>query len=136
MDKSIEREKEKEAYEKLIKDNLDYDTKMFDLKDPEERKLFDDLYNLILDIAVGDTEEYVINKTVYPQSIVKSRVLKLDGDDVMMAVSQIQNYPEKIHNYRNFIITTLYNASVTTRTMITNDVQYHMNKGWNKQAEA
>ena len=47
----------------------------------------------------------------------------------MMAIEQVKNYPEKIHNIRNFMISTLYNASVTTRTMITNDVQYRSANG-------
>lgn len=135
MDKASQKEKEKKAYEELIKENLNYDLWMHDLKDPSDRKMFDDYYNLILEIVVGDTEEYRINNTVFPQEIVKSRMLKLDGEDVVMAIEQVNNYPEKIHNIRNFMISTLYNASVTTRTMITNDVQYHMMNGWRNTPE-
>ena len=124
-----EKENERKRYERLIKDNLDYYTRMHDLKDQGDRDMFDDYYNLILEIAVGETKEYRINNTVLPREIVKSRMLKLSGEDVMMAIEQVKNYPEKIHNIRNFMISTLYNASVTTRTMITNDVQYRSANG-------
>ncbi len=133
MDRGHRAERERKEYERLIKENLDYYAKMHDLMDPEERDMFDDYYNLILEIVIGDTEEYRINNTVFPKEVVKSRVLKLTGDDVLLAIEQVKNYPEKIHNYRNFMISTLYNASITTRTMISNDIQYRSAKGlWGK----
>lgn len=130
MDGRNESERKRREYETLIKNNLEYDTKISDLKDPEDRQLFEDFYNLIVEIVVGDTDEYRINNTILPQSIVKSRMLKLTGEDILMAINQVQKYKKPIRNYRNFMIATLYNASITTRTMITNDVQYHMANGW------
>ncbi|MBQ7725270.1 MAG: replication initiator protein A [Lachnospiraceae bacterium] len=137
MDGKAQDEDRRREYEDLIKRNLDYDTKMFDLRnDDQDRKMFDDLYNLILEIVVGDTPEYKINGTVFPQAIVKSRMLKLNGEDLLMAIQQINSYPEKIHNIRSFMISTLYNASVTTRTLITNDVQYRSANGlWKNGTE-
>ena len=130
-------ESRRKGYEDLIKRNLDYDTKMFDLRnDDHGRKMFDYLYNLILEIVIGDTPEYRINGTVFPQAIVKSRMLKLNGEDLLLAIQQIDSYPEKIHNIRSFMISTLYNASVTTRTLITNDVRYRFaNNLWKDTKE-
>lgn len=132
MDGKSQREREQEAYENLVKSNIDYDLKMHDLKTPEDRKLFDDLYSLIIEVLTGDTEEYRINKTSYPQKIVKSRFLKLTGEDLYAVMEQLSRVEGGIHNYRNYMISALYNAPVTTGTFIMNDAHnamYGVNRG-------
>ena len=136
MDGNHKRERLCEAYAELIKKNLDYDHNMNDLRDDDERKMFDDFYQLILEVVVGDVAAYKINGGVFPRDIVKSRFLKLDGDDVLTAMQQIGQVTDKIHNIRSYMISTLYNAPVTTRTFMSNDVQYGMyGGGWSKQPE-
>ena len=115
-----------------MKSNIDYDLKMHDLRTPEDRKLFDDLYNLIIEVLTGDTEEYRINKTSYPQEIVKSRLLKLTGEDLYAVMEQLSRVEGEIHNYRSYMISALFNAPVTTGTFIMNDAHLAMhgeNKG-------
>ncbi len=132
MDGKSQREREQEAYENLVKSNIDYDLKMHDLKTSEDRKLFDDLYSLIIEVLTGDTEEYRINKTSYPQKIVKSRFLKLTGEDLYAVMEQLSRVEGGIHNYRNYMISALYNAPVTTGTFIMNDAHnamYGVNRG-------
>ena len=132
MDGKSQREKDREAYERLVKSNIDYDLKMHDLRTPEDRKLFDDLYNLIIEVLTGDTEEYRINKTSYPQEIVKSRLLKLTGEDLYAVMEQLSRVEGEIHNYRSYMISALFNAPVTTGTFIMNDAHLAMhgeNKG-------
>ena len=136
MDGNHKRERLCEAYAELIKKNLDYDHNMNDLRDDDERKMFDDFYQLILEVVVGDVAAYKINGGVFPRDIVQSRFLKLDGDDVLTAMQQIGQVTDKIHNIRSYMISTLYNAPVTTRTFMSNDVQYGMyGGGWSKQPE-
>ena len=132
MDGKSQRKKEQEAYERLVKANIDYDLKMHDLRTPEDRKLFDDLYSLIIEVLSGDTEEYRINKTTYSQEIVKSRFLKLTGEDLFAVMEQLSRVEGGIHNYRSYMISALFNAPVTTGTFIMNDAHlamYGENKG-------
>lgn len=126
MDGKNQRKKDQEAYERLVKSNIDYDLKMHDLQTPEDRKLFDDLYNLIIEVLAGDTEEYRINKTTYPQEIVKSRFLKLTGEDLYVVMEQLSRVEGEIHNYRNYMISALFNAPITTGTFIMNDAHLAM----------
>ena len=136
MDRESQKLREFEAYSGLIKDNIDYDKNMNDLRDDAERKMFDDFYQLILEVVTGNVREYRINGAVFPQEIVKSRFLKLDGDDVMTAMQQISQVTDKIHNVRSYMISTLYNAPVTTRTFISNDVQHGLyGGGWENKAK-
>lgn len=131
MDGKSQEDMDYELYAQIIRDNLDYDYKIRDLKYDGDRKLFDDFYNLIVELVVGKTKEYTIKGTTYPAAIVKSRMLKLTGDDVLMAMQQFTKVTEKIHNIKGYMIATLYNASITTQAFIENDVQYGMyGGGW------
>ena len=126
------RRAEREAYEKLVKFNIDYDRRMNDLKRPEDRKLFDDLYSLIIEVLTSDAEEYRINRTVYPQEVVKSRLQKLTGEDLYAVMEQLSRVEGGIHNYRSYMISALFNAPTTTGTFIMNDAHlamYGENKG-------
>ena len=132
MDGRSPHKMDQESYERLVKSNIGYDLKMHDLKTPEDRKLFDDLYNLIIEVLTGDTEEYRINKTTYPQEIVKSRFLKLTGEDLYVVMEQLSRVEGEIHNYRSYMISALFNAPITTGTFIMNDAHlaiYGENKG-------
>ena len=132
MDGKNRRRAEREAYEKLVKFNIDYDRRMNDLKRPEDRKLFDDLYSLIIEVLTSDAEEYRINRTVYPQEVVKSRLQKLTGEDLYAVMEQLSRVESGIHNYRSYIISALFNAPTTTGTFIMNDAHqamYGENKG-------
>ena len=136
MDGKRRAESKFEAYADLIKSNIAYERYSADLSDESDRKLFDDFYQLMLEVVVGDAKEYRINGTMFPQEIVKSRFLKLDGDDVLTAMQQISQVTDKIHNVRSYMISTLYNAPVTTRTFMSNDIQHGMyGGGWAKQDE-
>ncbi len=123
MDSRQNKEVQREQYEKLIKANIEYDIKMFDLSGTVDQELFDDFYNLILEIVLSDTEEYRINGATVPGEIVRSRMLKLTGDDICLAINQFSRVREKIHNVRSYMISVLFNASVTSNAYITNDVR-------------
>ena len=133
------RQRDESDYEisaRIIKNNLDYNNKIRDLKYDGDRKLFDDFYNLMVELVVGKTKEYRINGTVYPAEVVRSRMMKLAGDDVLMAMEQFSKVTDKIHNIRNYMIATLYNASITTQAFIQNDVQHGMyGGGWAEMLE-
>jgi len=124
MDDVHKKEKECEDYEWLIRKNLDYENTIRNFKDPTQARLFDDFYNVILDVMFGDTKEYTIHGVTYPQSVVRSRLSKLTADDVMIAMTQYSKYPDKIRNPKKFMISTLYTASISTNAFIENDVQH------------
>ena len=93
--KEREKEQERRAYAQLIRENLDYDRTIHDLKYDSDRKMFDDFYQLILEVVIGEAKEYKINDTIFPQAVVKSRFLKLTGDDVVMAMDQISHKTDR-----------------------------------------
>ena len=130
-----EREKQKteeyEDYARLIRDNIDYDNTIRSLKYDTDRRLFDDFYSVMVDVVIGKTKEYKIHDMVLPAAVVRSRMLKLSGDDVLMAMKQFSEVTDKIRHVKKYMISVLYTSSITTQAYITNDVQYGMyGGGW------
>lgn len=120
-----------EEYAQLIRDNIDYDNSRSSLKFDCDKQLFDEFYSVMVDVVAGKAKDYKIHDTKIPASVVRSRMLKLTGEDVLMAMEQYSKVTEKIHNIRKYMISTLYCASMTTQAFITNDVQYGMyGGGW------
>ena len=122
---------EYQEYIQLIRDNIDYDNTIRSLKYDVDRKLFDDFYNVMVDVVIGKAKEYKIHDTVLPAAVVRSRMLKLTGEDVLMAMHQFSEVTEKIRHVKKYMISVLYTSSITTQAYITNDVQYGMyGGGW------
>ena len=70
----------------------------------------------MVDVVIGKAKEYKIHDTVLPAAVVRSRMLKLTGEDVLMAMHQFSEVTEKIRHVKKYI---------------TNDVQYGMyGGGW------
>ena len=122
---------EYQEYIQLIRDNIDYDNTIRSLKYDVDRKLFDDFYNVMVDVVIGKAKEYKIHDTVLPAAVVRSRMLKLTGEDVLMAMHQFSEVTEKIRHVKKYMISVLYTSSITTQAYIPNDVQYGMyGGGW------
>ncbi|MCR5604391.1 MAG: replication initiator protein A [Lachnospiraceae bacterium] len=119
-----QRVNEYEEYARIIRENIDYDNKINELKSDDQRcRLFDDFYSLIVDVVTGSEEEYRINKSFINARTVKSRMLKLTGDQVLKAIEQYLSATERIFSIRNYIISVLYNASFITRAIKSSDVE-------------
>ena len=114
---------EYEEYARIIRENIDYDNKIRELKSDDQRcRLFDDFYSLIVDVVTGCEEEYRINKSFINARAVKSRMFKLTGDQVLLSIEQYLGVTERIFNIRSYIISVLYNASFITWVFKSNDV--------------
>ena len=119
-----QRVNEYEDYARIIRENIDYDNKIRELKSDDQRcRLFDDFYSLIVDVVTGSEEEYRINKSFINARAVKSRMLKLTGDQVLKAIEQFLGASEKIISVRNYIISVLYNASFIPKAFKSSDVE-------------
>lgn len=136
VDREEHRTEEYQEYIQLIRDNIDYDNTIRSLKYDADRKLFDDFYNVMVDVVIGKAKEYKIHDTVLPAAVVRSRMLKLTGEDVLMAMHQFSEVTEKIRHVKKYMISVLYTSSITTQAYITNDVKYGMyGGGWDDLLE-
>jgi len=102
---------EREAYEEIIKENLEYDfyvsQKRYDIK------RLDEIIEIMLDAVCSNSPTIRINGEDMPQQVVKSRFLKLNSSHIEYVFDAMQDCPSDIRNIRAYLLTTLYNATLT-----------------------
>ena len=85
----MDRMDERGEYEEIIKENLDYD------------------------ILCSTAPTIRINGEDMPQQVVKSRFLKLNSSHIEYVLEAMNKNPSDIRNIRAYLLTALYNASLT-----------------------
>lgn len=111
------------AYMNLIKENIDYDIMMSDTH-WLDRDMFDELYEMIVDVVCVPREFIRIAGENYPYTLVKSRFLKLNASHLQYVIGCIKNNTTKVSNIKAYLITSLYNAPNTIGHYYTSAVNH------------
>ena len=114
-----------QAYQNLIKDNIEYAT-LYERANDNEKELLNEILSLITDIVSIDRETIKINGTNYPYEIVKSKFLKLNEEHIQYVISSFINNTTKINNIKNYILSMLYNADSTMNLNLTSQVKHNL----------
>ena len=107
----MDRMDERSEYEEIIKENLDYDILCQDPKFDKDR--FREIMDIMLDAVCSNAPTIRINGEDMPQQVVKSRFLKLNSSHIEYVLEAMSKNPSDIRNIRAYLLTALYNASLT-----------------------
>ena len=107
----MDRMDERSEYEEIIKENLDYDILCQDPKFDKDR--FREIMDIMLDAVCSTAPTIRINGEDMPQQVVKSRFLKLNSSHIEYVLEAMNKNPSDIRNIRAYLLTALYNASLT-----------------------
>ena len=102
---------EREQYRELIRDNLEIDIRSQDRHYDLDR--VNEIVEIMLDAVCSTAPTIRINGEDMPQQVVKSRFLKLNSSHIEYVLHAMDECPSDIRNIRAYILTTLYNASLT-----------------------
>lgn len=102
---------ERKQYRELIRDNLEVDILSRDKHYDFER--VNEIVEIMLDAICSTSPTIRINGEDMPQPVVKSRLLKLDGGHIEYVFQAMKDCPSDIRNIRAYLLTALYNASLT-----------------------
>ena len=102
---------ERSEYEEIIKENLDYNILCQDPKFDKDR--FREIMDIMLDAVCSNAPTIRINGEDMPQQVVKSRFLKLNSSHIEYVLEAMSKNPSDIRNIRAYLLTALYNASLT-----------------------
>ena len=98
-------------YEEISRDNLELDIlsqeRRFDIARVNE------MVEIMLDVVCSTRPTICINGEDMPQQVVKSRFLKLNSSHIEYVLHAMNECPSDIRNIRAYMLTTLYNASLT-----------------------
>ena len=98
-------------YEEIIRQNLDYDILCQDSKFDKDR--FQEMIDIMLDAVCSTAPTIRINGEDMPQQVVKSRFLKLNSSHIEYVFEVMNKNPSDIRNIKAYLLTALYNASLT-----------------------
>lgn len=98
-------------YEELIRDNLELDILAQSSRLDMER--INEMVEIMLDVVCSTKPTIRINGEDMPQQVVKSRFLKLNSSHIEYILDAMRDCPSDIRNIRAYMLTVLYNASLT-----------------------
>ena len=99
-----------ETYRALIQENIDYECFL----DRREKEDVDELIELMAEILMMPDDSVVrIGGADKPVSVVKSRFLKLTYSHIEYVLFSLHRNTSKVANIRAYLLTTLYNSSMT-----------------------
>ena len=107
----MDRIDERNRYEEIIRQNLDYDILCQDSKFDKDR--FREIMDIMLDAVCSTAPTIRINGEDMPQQVVKSRFLKLNSSHIEYVFEVMNKNPSDIRNIKAYLLTALYNASLT-----------------------
>ena len=102
---------ERELYTEIIKDNIGLDALIY--SQPDRSGVINELVGLMADVICSKEPRIRIGKEERPQQVVKSMFLKLNKDNITYVLDYLAGNKEKIQNRRAYLLTALYNASVS-----------------------
>ena len=116
---------ERVRYEELIRGNVEIAILSQDPHYDIDR--VNELVEIMLDAVCSKSPTIRINGEDMPQQVVKSRFLKLDSSHIEYVLHAMDECPSDIRNIRAYLLTTLYNASLTMDNYYSALVNHDMN---------
>lgn len=117
--------KNRQEYEEIIKENIDYDS----IVDDYGAQWLDEIVTLMVDVVCTTEPTIRINKQEYPREVVKSRFLKIDSSHIEYIYLSLKENTSNVRNIRAFLITTIYRAFETADNWFSAKVKYDMAQG-------
>ena len=107
----MDRMDERNRYEEIIRQNLDYGILCQDSKFDKDR--FQEMIDIMLDAVCSTAPTIRINGEDMPQQVVKSRLLKLNSSHIEYVFEVMNKNPSDIRNIKAYLLTALYDAFLT-----------------------
>lgn len=112
-----------QAVKEQFKTQIDYEAICADR--PYDRNLLNEIVSIAVDVLTSTAKTIRINREDKPTEVVQEIYKKIGKNAIDFVIDSIQNCGSKAVNIRAVLITTLYNAAMTTTSYVTNLYAYH-----------
>ena len=106
-----------ESYRELILENIDYDVLASDPHVDHEQ--LDEIIDLVQETVCSTRSRIRISGNDYPTEVVRSKLLKLNGEHIRFAMDCLKQNTTRIRNIRQYLLTVLFNAPSTMNSYYT-----------------
>ena len=113
-----------ESYRKVILENIDYDVLA---NDPHvDREQLDEIAQLVQETVCSTRDRIRVGGNDYPAEVVRSKLLKLNGEHIRFVMDCLKQNTTQIRNIRQYLLTALFNAPSTMNSYYTALVAHDM----------
>ena len=116
-----------EIYRDIIKDNIEYDILLQDMKFDHDR--LNEIVDIILETVCTSRKKIRIAGDDYPAELVKSKFMKLSSEHIRFVLDCMQENTTKIRNIKQYLKAVLFNAPSTIDSYYTSLVAHDMASG-------
>lgn len=113
-----------ESYTEIIRYNIEYNNLIMQFGS-REKALLEEVVSVMVDLVVVERKVVRIGKIDYPYQLVKNQILKLRGYHIENVIKNLMKNKSKKTNMRGYLVTTLYNASMTTDNSLQSEANYN-----------
>ena len=100
-----------ESYRELILENSDYDVLV---SDPHvDREQLDEIVDLVQETVCSTRSRIRVAGNDYPAEVVRSKLLKLNGEHIRFVMDCLKQNTTRIRNIRQYLLAALFNAPST-----------------------
>ncbi|MCC6095157.1 MAG: replication initiator protein A [Eubacterium sp.] len=82
-------------------------------EEPYQRELLEEILDLLVDVCSTGKQTIVVAGDEKPSAVVRSQLMKLGPDHIRYVLSSLEENPTRITNVRQYLLATLYNATMT-----------------------
>lgn len=93
---------------------------------PLDRGMLDEILELLVDVCSSSRESVRISGDDKPIQVVKSRFMKLDSEHIQYVLDCFKGNTTKVHNIKQYLLASLYNAPMTIDSYYTALVRHDM----------
>ncbi len=117
--------REREEYERQIKENIEYDI----LLEQYDKVWLDEIVAIMVDVVCSKSPYVLINHESFPHEIVKNRFLQINTTHIEYIHLALRENTSKVRNIRAFLITTIYRSTETADNWISAKVRHDLKQG-------
>ena len=100
-----------DAYRELIRENIGYNA--YVQGHPLDAGQLDEMVELMVEAVCSKRKTVRVAGNDFPQAVVKSRFLKLNGEHISFVFDCLKENNSKIRNMKQYLLAVLYNAPAT-----------------------
>ncbi len=119
--------REMDSYREMIRENVSYDD--FVQERPYDVPQLDEMVELMVEAVCSRKETLRVAGNNFPQAVVKSRLLKLDGQHIRFVFDCLRENTTQVRNMKQYLLTVLYNAPVTMESHYAAQVNHDLYGG-------
>jgi hypothetical protein len=115
---------EMDAYRQQLRANIGYDA--FTRERPWDAGQLDEMVELMVETVCSRRKTLRVAGNDFPQEVVKSRLLKLNGEHIRFVFDCLQKNTTQVRNVKQYLLAVLYNAPTTMESYYAAQVSHDL----------